>query len=144
MCKYRYVIWHMQRSPVQHSTEDLRTPTVEKMTHVEKGWGRVQLFNAKHLCHFNVHCLSPSLEVNNLWIHDSFTFGGRVLCSFAGWKLRSPITRSCAGCFWMWESGYSRSSLVLFLRTLLALGCHVGIADEHAEEKVKKMKLPKK
>jgi len=29
-------------------------------------------------------------------------------------------------------------------RTLLALGCHVGIADERAEEKVKKMKLPKK
>lgn len=29
-------------------------------------------------------------------------------------------------------------------RTLLALGCHVGISDEHAEEKVKKMKLPKK
>ncbi|KAF7254755.1 Ryanodine receptor 2, partial [Varanus komodoensis] len=29
------------------------------------------------------------------------------------------------------------------LRTLLALGCHVGIADEHAEEKVKKLKLPK-
>lgn len=35
-------------------------------------------------------------------------------------------------------------SLVLFSRTLLALGCHVGISDEHAEEKVKKMKLPKK
>lgn len=34
--------------------------------------------------------------------------------------------------------------LFLFLRTLLALGCHVGIADDHAEEKVKKMKLPKK
>jgi len=34
--------------------------------------------------------------------------------------------------------------LVLFSRTLLALGCHVGISDEHAEEKVKKMKLPKK
>lgn len=29
-------------------------------------------------------------------------------------------------------------------QTLLALGCHVGISDEHAEEKVKKMKLPKK
>ncbi|KAJ6664647.1 hypothetical protein lerEdw1_006220 [Lerista edwardsae] len=33
--------------------------------------------------------------------------------------------------------------LIFFLRTLLALGCHVGITDEHAEEKMKKLKLPK-
>lgn len=113
MCKSRYLTWHMQRSPVQHNTEDPRTLKVEKMKHVEKGWGRGQLFSAKDLCHFNVHCLSPSLEVYNLWIHVSFTFGGRALCSFAGWKLRSPITCSCAGCFWMEVSGSSGSSLVL-------------------------------
>lgn len=28
-------------------------------------------------------------------------------------------------------------------RTLLALGCHVGMADEKAEENLKKIKLPK-
>lgn len=28
-------------------------------------------------------------------------------------------------------------------RTLLALGCHVGMADEKAEENLKKTKLPK-
>lgn len=29
------------------------------------------------------------------------------------------------------------------LRTLLALGCHVGMGDEKAEENLKKIKLPK-
>ena len=29
-------------------------------------------------------------------------------------------------------------------RTLLALGCHVGMADEKAEENLKKIKLPKR
>ncbi|XP_027563389.1 ryanodine receptor 1-like, partial [Neopelma chrysocephalum] len=29
------------------------------------------------------------------------------------------------------------------LKTLLALGCHVGMADEKAEENLKKIKLPK-
>lgn len=28
-------------------------------------------------------------------------------------------------------------------RTLLALGCHVGMADEKAEDNLKKTKLPK-
>lgn len=28
-------------------------------------------------------------------------------------------------------------------RTLLALGCHVGMADEKAEENLRKIKLPK-
>lgn len=28
-------------------------------------------------------------------------------------------------------------------RTLLALGCHVGMGDEKAEENLKKIKLPK-
>lgn len=32
---------------------------------------------------------------------------------------------------------------VLFHRTLLALGCHVGMGDEKAEENLKKIKLPK-
>lgn len=32
----------------------------------------------------------------------------------------------------------------VYVRTLLALGCHVGVADEHAVEKVKKLKLPSK
>lgn len=31
----------------------------------------------------------------------------------------------------------------LFYRTLLALGCHVGMGDEKAEENLKKIKLPK-
>lgn len=34
-------------------------------------------------------------------------------------------------------------SLVEFIRTLLALGCHVGMGDEKAEENLKKIKLPK-
>lgn len=32
---------------------------------------------------------------------------------------------------------------LLSLRTLLALGCHVGMGDEKAEENLKKIKLPK-
>lgn len=31
----------------------------------------------------------------------------------------------------------------LFFRTLLALGCHVGMGDEKAEENLKRTKLPK-
>lgn len=31
----------------------------------------------------------------------------------------------------------------VFHRTLLALGCHVGMGDEKAEENLKKIKLPK-
>ncbi|KAL1784292.1 ryanodine receptor 2 [Sigmodon hispidus] len=42
------------------------------------------------------------------------------------------------------ERNYNLQMSLETLKTLLALGCHVGIADEHAEEKVKKMKLPKK
>lgn len=34
-----------------------------------------------------------------------------------------------------------RSFARVCYRTLLALGCHVGLADEHAVEKVKSMKL---
>ena len=34
-------------------------------------------------------------------------------------------------------------SCVLLCRTLLALGCHVGMGDEKAEENLKKIKLPK-
>lgn len=33
--------------------------------------------------------------------------------------------------------------LLLPYRTLLALGCHVGMGDEKAEENLKKIKLPK-
>lgn len=33
--------------------------------------------------------------------------------------------------------------LSLSHRTLLALGCHVGMGDEKAEENLKKIKLPK-
>ncbi|NXO29348.1 RYR2 protein, partial [Cisticola juncidis] len=41
------------------------------------------------------------------------------------------------------ERNYNLQMSLETLATLLALGCHVGIADERAEEKVKKMKLPK-
>ncbi|KAM6354670.1 ryanodine receptor 2 [Podargus strigoides] len=41
------------------------------------------------------------------------------------------------------ERNYNLQMSLETLKTLLALGCHVGIADEHAEDKVKKMKLPK-
>ncbi|XP_062831265.1 ryanodine receptor 2 isoform X6 [Anolis carolinensis] len=41
------------------------------------------------------------------------------------------------------ERNYNLQMSLETLKTLLALGCHVGIADEHAEEKVKKLKLPK-
>ncbi|NWW81506.1 RYR2 protein, partial [Climacteris rufus] len=41
------------------------------------------------------------------------------------------------------ERNYNLQMSLETLKTLLALGCHVGIADECAEEKVKKMKLPK-
>ncbi|XP_064564522.1 ryanodine receptor 2 isoform X6 [Zonotrichia leucophrys gambelii] len=41
------------------------------------------------------------------------------------------------------ERNYNLQMSLETLKTLLALGCHVGIADERAEEKVKKMKLPK-
>lgn len=33
--------------------------------------------------------------------------------------------------------------IVCLLRTLLALGCHVGMGDEKAEENLKRIKLPK-
>lgn len=36
---------------------------------------------------------------------------------------------------------YSKLCVCVCYRTLLALGCHVGLADEHAVEKVKSMKL---
>ncbi|NXY64415.1 RYR2 protein, partial [Callaeas wilsoni] len=39
------------------------------------------------------------------------------------------------------ERNYNLQMSLETLKTLLALGCHVGIADERAEEKVKKMKL---
>ncbi|XP_053238596.1 ryanodine receptor 2 isoform X17 [Podarcis raffonei] len=41
------------------------------------------------------------------------------------------------------ERNYNLQMSLETLKTLLALGCHVGIADEHAEEKVKQLKLPK-
>ncbi|XP_040524429.1 ryanodine receptor 2 isoform X9 [Gallus gallus] len=41
------------------------------------------------------------------------------------------------------ERNYNLQMSLETLKTLLALGCHVGIADERAEEKVKKVKLPK-
>ncbi|KAM9612984.1 ryanodine receptor 2 [Trichechus inunguis] len=41
------------------------------------------------------------------------------------------------------ERNYNLQMSLETLKTLLALGCHVGILDEHADEKVKKMKLPK-
>ncbi|MGH0130667.1 UNVERIFIED_CONTAM: hypothetical protein FKN15_003166 [Acipenser sinensis] len=40
------------------------------------------------------------------------------------------------------ERNYNLQMSLETLKTLLALGCHVGIADEHAEEKVKNLKLP--
>ncbi|KAG5262307.1 hypothetical protein AALO_G00273740 [Alosa alosa] len=42
------------------------------------------------------------------------------------------------------ERSYNLQMSVETLKTLLALGCHVGVADEHAVEKVKKLKLPSK
>ncbi|XP_041105563.1 ryanodine receptor 2-like [Polyodon spathula] len=42
------------------------------------------------------------------------------------------------------ERNYNLQMSLETLKTLLALGCHVGIADEHAEEKVKNLKLPTK
>ncbi|XP_043914983.1 ryanodine receptor 2 [Protopterus annectens] len=40
------------------------------------------------------------------------------------------------------ERNYNLQMSLETLKTLLALGCHVGIADEHAEDKVKRLKLP--
>lgn len=42
-------------------------------------------------------------------------------------------------------SGYVTFCLVVCVsvRTLLALGCHVGMGDEKAEENLKRIKLPK-
>ncbi|XP_063077897.1 ryanodine receptor 2 [Engraulis encrasicolus] len=42
------------------------------------------------------------------------------------------------------ERSYNLQMSVETLKTLLALGCHVGVADDHAVEKVKKLKLPSK
>uniref|UniRef100_A0A3P8ULT3 MIR domain-containing protein n=1 Tax=Cynoglossus semilaevis TaxID=244447 RepID=A0A3P8ULT3_CYNSE len=39
------------------------------------------------------------------------------------------------------ERSYNLQMSLETLKTLLALGCHVGLADEHAVEKVKRMKL---
>nr|XP_015218325.1 PREDICTED: ryanodine receptor 2 isoform X6 [Lepisosteus oculatus] len=39
------------------------------------------------------------------------------------------------------ERNYNLQMSLETLKTLLALGCHVGIADDHAEEKVKNLKL---
>uniref|UniRef100_A0A8U8B3D5 Uncharacterized protein n=1 Tax=Geospiza parvula TaxID=87175 RepID=A0A8U8B3D5_GEOPR len=41
------------------------------------------------------------------------------------------------------ERGYNLQMSGETLKTLLALGCHVGMADEKAEENLKKIKLPK-
>uniref|UniRef100_A0A8D0HN71 Ryanodine receptor 2 n=1 Tax=Sphenodon punctatus TaxID=8508 RepID=A0A8D0HN71_SPHPU len=41
------------------------------------------------------------------------------------------------------ERNYNLQMSLETLKTLLALGCHVGLADEYAEERVKKLKLPK-
>ncbi|XP_034049809.1 ryanodine receptor 2 isoform X2 [Thalassophryne amazonica] len=40
------------------------------------------------------------------------------------------------------ERSYNLQMSLETLKTLLALGCHVGLADEHAVQKVKSMKLP--
>ncbi|KAG9346042.1 hypothetical protein JZ751_007858 [Albula glossodonta] len=39
------------------------------------------------------------------------------------------------------ERSYNLQMSLETLKTLLALGCHVGVSDEHAEEKVKNLKL---
>ncbi|XP_072559363.1 ryanodine receptor 2 isoform X3 [Paramormyrops kingsleyae] len=39
------------------------------------------------------------------------------------------------------ERSYNLQMSLETLKTLLALGCHVGVADEHAEDKVKSLKL---
>uniref|UniRef100_A0AAZ3R9A1 Ryanodine receptor Ryr domain-containing protein n=1 Tax=Oncorhynchus tshawytscha TaxID=74940 RepID=A0AAZ3R9A1_ONCTS len=39
------------------------------------------------------------------------------------------------------ERSYNLQMSLETLKTLLALGCHVGLADEHAVEKVKNLKL---
>ncbi|MFT7807285.1 ryanodine receptor 2 isoform X1 [Arapaima gigas] len=39
------------------------------------------------------------------------------------------------------ERSYNLQMSLETLKTLLALGCHVGVADEHAEERVKRLKL---
>uniref|UniRef100_A0A4W3JLJ5 Ryanodine receptor 2 n=1 Tax=Callorhinchus milii TaxID=7868 RepID=A0A4W3JLJ5_CALMI len=41
------------------------------------------------------------------------------------------------------ERNYNLQMSLETLKTLLALGCHVGIADDQAEEKVKTLKLPR-
>ncbi|XP_072436665.1 ryanodine receptor 2 isoform X1 [Chiloscyllium punctatum] len=41
------------------------------------------------------------------------------------------------------ERNYNLQMSLETLKTLMALGCHVGIADDQAEEKVKKLKLPR-
>uniref|UniRef100_UPI00358EA68B ryanodine receptor 2-like n=1 Tax=Myxine glutinosa TaxID=7769 RepID=UPI00358EA68B len=41
------------------------------------------------------------------------------------------------------ERNYNLQMSTETLKTLLALGCHVGIGDEHAEEKLKRLKLPR-
>uniref|UniRef100_A0A8C4NJ27 Ryanodine receptor 2 n=1 Tax=Eptatretus burgeri TaxID=7764 RepID=A0A8C4NJ27_EPTBU len=41
------------------------------------------------------------------------------------------------------ERNYNLQMSTETLKTLLALGCHVGIGDDHAEEKLKRLKLPR-
>ncbi|KAG8123547.1 hypothetical protein E2320_018933 [Naja naja] len=68
-------------------------------------------------------------NIHELWIRDDNKRQHPCLVEFA--KLPEQ------------ERNYNLQMSLETLKTLLALGCHVGIADEHAEEKVKKLKLPK-
>lgn len=84
-------------------------------------------------------------------VRKLITYKKRLVLIFPCYTVVIPIGLICCIVLFIYTAAILKIEILTIIclwilcpRTLLALGCHVGIADEHAEEKVKKMKLPKK
>ncbi|XP_071656899.1 ryanodine receptor 1 isoform X4 [Patagioenas fasciata] len=81
----------------------------------------------------NIHELWAQTRIEQGWTYGPVRDDNRRLhpCLLSFHELPEP------------ERGYNLQMSGETLKTLLALGCHVGMADEKAEENLKKIKLPK-
>uniref|UniRef100_A0A8C4ZTX7 Ryanodine receptor 1 n=1 Tax=Gadus morhua TaxID=8049 RepID=A0A8C4ZTX7_GADMO len=81
----------------------------------------------------NIHELWAVTRIEQGWTYASFRDDNKKLhpCLLDFHSLPEP------------ERNYNLQMSAETLKTLLALGCHVGMGDEKAEENLKKIKLPK-
>ncbi|XP_051926912.1 ryanodine receptor 2 isoform X3 [Hippocampus zosterae] len=131
----------LKLEPCQHQTSarDLLGPTV---TMSRATFTPMPVNTTQIVLPFNLERIKEKLaeNIHELWVMNKIEFGWTYGVVRDDTKRQHPCLVEFSKLPEQ-ERSYNLQMSVETLKTLLALGCHVGLADEHAVEKVKSVKL---